>query len=161
MLTRPNRYEWFSADGQFMRDQLAAGSAADGDFVKDRALCCHADADDRAEDFSSWCSACVRLYRDADPDDDDDEKTSGGDFVNNCGDGCTAYPIRVEIDRECIMAILDDMGIDEIRIRNDGVGLKFEVRLRRMVQAAVRKYPRTRAFAYDHLARRFVPDEWG
>ena len=64
--------------------------------------------------------------------------------------------------RETLIAIMADMGFDEARIRKDGVGagIKFEARLCAMVQMAIRKFPDTMALAYDHVARRFVPDEW-
>jgi hypothetical protein len=148
-----------------MREQLSPASTDAGTFVVDQRHCCYADADRLDDTFPTWCSYCVSLHRQSPglAQASNDVSSQGHEiYANNVDDGCSMYPVRVEILRETIVAILFEMGIADHRqcCPDADAAITFEARLLTMVQAAIRRNPRTTAFSYDHVLRRFVPDEW-
>ena len=148
-----------------MRQQLRPRSRDVGAFVKDDALCSYAVADDIADTFPTWCSFCLSQHRQSDgmaQPSRDSSSQRHEDYANNLDDGCPMFPVRAEIVRESIIAILADLDIADHRqcCPDADAAITFEARLRTMMQAAIRRNPGTTAFSFDHVLRRFVPDEW-
>jgi len=149
-----------------MREQLAPESITAGTFVTDQIHCCYTDADDTVDPFQPWCAYCASLHRRSGgmAQASNDVSSQGHEeYANNLGDGCSMFPVRAEILRETIVAILFEMGIEDHRqcCSDADAAIMFEARLRTMVQAAIRRNPGTTAFSFDHVLRRFVADEWG
>jgi hypothetical protein len=139
-------YEFFTRDGSKMRRQLStvASSPFERGPIPD---CCPSGAGDGDLDLDRQCRCCrLDAFGAASvaDEDDDDRGRCHDEYRDNGDDFCSVYPVRAEITRPVLEAIIlmvtRRYGMDRHRLCGDAICLRVESIIREMMQLAVRRH---------------------